>query len=322
MDWKDIWVEKYRPKTIEDIILSDELKDFLVKLKNDSKDTGAVPNLLFSGPAGCGKTSLAKIIATDVLDCQYLYINGSEETSIDVVRTKIIGFAQTKSIDGKVKLIILDEADGLSSSTAVGRSSAQQALKNVIEEYSTNTRFIFTTNHPDKIIEPIHSRLLHFTFNLDEKDCMKQALSILKSEGVELNKDQVPVFKQLIHKLAPDLRNIIIQLQKASVNGVLDIGTYHDYKVFYRSILDSLFKKENLLELREHVIKNEDNLNIDFHDVLTGMFRTLLNDYTKLEQKKKIQMCLIISDSIVDHFTVSDKEINFSACLFKLSQLI
>jgi replication factor C small subunit len=321
MDWKDVWVEKYRPKTLEDIILSDELKTFLVKLKEDSKDTGAIPNLLFSGPAGCGKTSLAKIIAVDVLDCQHLYINGSEETSIEVVRNKIMGFAQTKSIDGKVKLIILDEADGLSNSNAIGRSSAQQALKNVIEEYSNNTRFIFTTNHPDKICEAIHSRLLHFSFYLDEKECFKQALLILKREGVTLPPEQVPSFKQLIKKLAPDLRNIIIQLQKSSVDGVLNIGSVHNYKEFYKFILDSLFEGKDLFELRESIIKNEDNFNIDYHDLLTGMFNMLLNGYKTLPQSKKIQMCLMISDSIVDHFTVSDKEINFSACLFKLSQI-
>lgn len=322
MNWKDIWVEKYRPTKLEDIILSEEVKNLLTSLKEDSKDTGGIPNLMFSGPAGCGKTSLAKIIAKDVLNCQFLYINGSEETSIDVVRTKIIGFSQTKSIDGKIKVIILDEAEGLSGSTASGRSSAQQALRNVIEEYSSNTRFIFTTNYPDKIIEPLHSRVLHFTLKLNESDCMKQAIKILKLENIEISKDQLPKLKNLVLKLSPDLRNILIQLQTFSVSGVLNINHPVNNKDYHKFVLDSLLSNQNLLSLRESIIKNEANLNLDYHELLKGMFNLLLNDYQGVDIKKKIQMSLIISDSIVDHFTVSDKEINFSACLFKLSQII
>lgn len=322
MNWKDVWVEKYRPTNLEDIIISDTLKTFLVKLKDDSHDTGAIPNLLFSGQAGCGKTSLAKIIATDVLDCQYLYINGSEESSIEVVRTKVMGFAQTKSIDGKIKLIILDEADGLSSSTAAGRSSAQQALKNVIEEYSANTRFIFTTNHPDKIIEPIHSRLLHFTFNLELTDCIKQCLKILKAEGIKLPKDQIPAFKELAKKLSPDLRSLIIHLQLASVDGELHIDSIKTHKDYHESILADLFNRRDILDLRKSIINDETVLNLDYHELLQGMFNSLINGATGEDLAKKLKMSFIVNDSIVDHFKVSDKEINFSTCLFRLSQLI
>jgi len=324
VDWKDIWVEKYRPKTLDDIILPNGLRDFLTGIKEDSKETGGLPNLMFSGPAGCGKSSLAHIIAKDVLDCQYLYINGSEETSIEVVRTKIIGFAQTKSIDGKIKLIILDEAEGLSGSTTAGRSSAQQALRNVIEEYSDNTRFIFTTNYPDKIIEPIHSRVLEYKFNITAKECLKQGLKVLKAEGVKVPKDQVEPLQKLVNRLAPDLRNILIQLQKSSVDGVLNIEAdgSADSKKLCNVILNAVVKGGDLLKLRENLIKMEDTHNIDYHDLLKGLYNCILTDFDGLNTKQKIQMSLIVSDSIVDHFVVSDKEINFSACVFKMSQAV
>ena len=325
MNWKDIWVEKYRPSKLEDIILTPEIKKFLETLKSDSKDSGAIPNMLFSGPPGCGKSSLAKILAEDVLECQYLYINGSEETSIDVVRTKVIGFAQTKSLDGKVKLIILDEADGLSGGGGgvAGRSSAQAALKNVIEEYSNNTRFIFTTNYPDRINEAIHSRVLHLVFKLNYTDCLRQSLKILKLEGIKISKEQVDKLQQLVKTLSPDLRNILIHLQKSSLNGELNITNFSSLTDFSKHILDLIvINKEDFLKVREMVIKNENGFNLDFHEILRDMFRLLLQEYPNLDKKKRIQMSLIISDAIVDHFNVSDKEINFSACLFRLGLII
>lgn len=322
MDWKDIWVEKWRPQTLEDIVVSDEIRAFLESLKNDSRDSGAVPNLLLSGPPGCGKSSLAKIIAENILSCQYLYINGSEETSIDVVRTKIMGFAQTKSIDGKIKLIILDEADGLSGSNVGARSSAQAALKNVIEQFSSNTRFIFTTNHPDKIIEAIQSRCLHLSIILTEKDCLRQAAKILKAEGINIPPEQIPLFKKLVKTLTPDLRNIILQLQKASLGGSLNITSFPDLKNFSKSILSDLFAKKDVFEIRERIIKNDEGYNVDYHELLSNMFNVLMSDFSDKDKKIVLQMALIISDSMLDHFTVVDKEINFSACLFRLSKSI
>lgn len=322
MNWKDIWVEKYRPTKLEDIILTPETRAFFESLKNDSKDTGAIPNMLFSGPPGCGKSSLSKILAEDVLQCQYLYINGSEETSIETVRTKIMGFAQTKSLDGKIKLVILDEFEGMSSGTNSGRSSAQQALRNVMEEYASNTRFIFTSNYPDRIIEPIHSRVLHLPFKLEYKDCLKQALKVMKAEKVKIPPEQVEKFQKLVAKLCPDLRNILIQLQKFSVNGTLEIAHFSNLNEFSGQILASLLNKEDFFQIRDRVIKNEEGFTLDYHEILKNMFNLLLSGYENLDRKKKIQMALIISDAIVDHFTVSDKEINFSACLFRLGQVI
>jgi DNA polymerase III delta prime subunit len=321
VDWKDIWTEKYRPKTLDDIILSDDTRSFLSSLKENSKETGGVPNILFSGPPGTGKTSISKIIANDILNCDYIYINGSEESSIDTVRNKIMGFAQTKSFDGKLKMVIIDEMEGMSSSNFLTRTSAQQALRNVMEEYSSNTRFIFTTNYPDRIIEPIHSRVLHVPFNLTKEDCIKKVIYILKSENVKIPDDQKIKLKNLVEKLCPDLRNIIIQLQKFSSDNVLNITTFKSNKDFCYNILSMLIKKENVFSIREYVVNHEKDFFSDYHELLTGMFNSILNDQIDMKDADKIKASLIISDSIVDHFTVSDKEVNFTACLFRLSQM-
>jgi DNA polymerase III delta prime subunit len=322
MDWKDIWTEKYRPKILQDVLISDETRKFLEELKNNSKNTGGVPNMLFSGPPGTGKTSICKIIAEDILDSEYIYINGSEESSIDTVRNKIMGFAQTKSFDGKIKLVIIDEMEGMSSANYLSRTSAQQALRNVMEEYSSNTRFLFTTNYPDRIIEPIHSRVLHINFNLSVADCIKKCIFILKNENVQIQTEQKDRLRCLVERLCPDLRNIIIQLQKFSSSGVLNIKEIYDYNDLCRSLFEYLLKKEDLIKIREYVISNNKDLTVDYHEILKNLFNYILDDKTQLKNDTKIKCCLIISDSMVDHFTVSDKEINFSACLFRLSQVI
>ena len=136
-----LWVEKYRPKTLGDIILSDDNLSIIEKYQTENE----IPNLLFAGCQGVGKTTLAKILVNDVLECQYLYINASDENGIDTIRSKVTQFAQTRSLDGKIKVIILDECDGLSQ-------DAQRALRNTMEEYAEITRFILTANYSHRII--------------------------------------------------------------------------------------------------------------------------------------------------------------------------
>src|SRR6476469_5737122 len=147
--FNDLWVEKYRPKTLDELVLDSDNRTYFNSLKGKQE----IPNLLFLGPPGIGKTTLSKIIVKEILNCQYLYINASDESGIDTIRNKVKSFAQTRSMDGKVKICLLDECDHLSSvNSGLGNTNAQAALRNLMEEYSGTTRFILTGNYRHKII--------------------------------------------------------------------------------------------------------------------------------------------------------------------------
>src|SRR6056300_1460324 len=192
-----LWVEKYRPRKVADTILPQQLKDTFQKVV----DEGTIPNMLFSGSAGLGKTTIARAICNE-LDVDYIIINGSEEGNIDTLRGKIKQFASTVSLTGGIKVIILDEADYLNA------QSTQPALRGFIEEFSNNCRFILTCNFKNRIIEPLHSRCGVYEFNASKNELaglcpafMKRLQFILKTEGVQYNND---VLAQLIMRHAPD----------------------------------------------------------------------------------------------------------------------
>jgi replication factor C small subunit len=173
----------------------------------------SIPHLLLCGRAGIGKTTLAKVLINDVLKSQYLYINSSDETGIDTIRNKVTSFAQTRSIDGGKKIILLDEFDGSSP-------SAQRILRSVMEEYSETTRFILTANYFSKIIEPIRSRCITININPDLKGCVSRCFNILKAEKIEIG-DNLPKLVDFVKDRYPDIRRMINDLQKSSISGSL-----------------------------------------------------------------------------------------------------
>ena len=177
MNISDIWCEKYRPSTLDEIVLDKSTRNYFTKVREEE----SIPNVLFVGRPGIGKTTLAKVIVNDLLKCQYLYINASDENGIDTIRTKVLNFAQTKSLFGNIKIIILDECDGLSL-------DAQKALRNSIEEYHDLTRFVLTANYKHKIIPALQSRCQVFDINYDKTEYMSKLISIVKAENVKINK--------------------------------------------------------------------------------------------------------------------------------------
>ena len=213
----DLWVEQYRPKTIEECILPDHLKEMFTEIVK----TGEVPNLLLTGTAGLGKTTVARALCNE-LGLDYILINASESGNIDTLRGKIKQFASSISLSGGYKVVILDEADYLNA------TSTQPALRGFMEEFSKNCRFILTCNFKNKIIEPLHSRCGVIEFNTNKKDLaglcqlfMNRALNILSAEGVEVpNKE---VLAELIMKHAPDWRRILNELQRHSRGGTLQL---------------------------------------------------------------------------------------------------
>lgn len=210
-----LWAEKYRPSTLDDMIISDDTK----KMIRDSIAGGNIPNMVLYGSAGTGKTSVCRVIANE-LGADLLYINASMERSIDVIRDRVTSFSSTVSFSGGPKIVLLDESDGLTS-------LAQNSLKGVIEEF-TSTRFFFTTNHINKIIDPIRSRCVNIAFKADAAEKPKLASKFFKRVCYILDQEQVkyqkPVVAELVTKYFPDFRRTLNELQRYSMGGEIDAG--------------------------------------------------------------------------------------------------
>ncbi len=240
-----------------------------------------------------------------MLKCQYMYLNASDENGIDTIRNKVINFAKTKSIDGKLKVIILDEADALST-------DAQRALRNTMEEYSGYTRFILTGNYKYKIIPALLSRCQTFDLTPNIEAVVKRCYRILKTENIKI--DDNKQFILFIKTFYPDIRKCLNELQKNTVNGELDIETFSTQGVIVE-LYDFVLKKE-LNNLRKYLITNESKFNSDYVTILRELFK-YIDAKEEDEQKKKMSL-LIVSDYLYKSAFVVDQEINCYACMISL----
>jgi replication factor C small subunit len=300
----ELFVERYRPKKLEDLVLSDEDVKFFTSLK-DKKE---IPNLLFAGSPGTGKTSLAKIIVNDILKCQYLYINASDENGIDTIRNKVIGFSQTKSFDGGIKIVLLDEADSISL-------EGSKALRNVIEEYSENTRFIFTCNYLFKIIPALQSRCQIFNIVPPLDKVIGRVVSILKQENINVPVEEKPKLLELIRSGYPDIRRIVNDLQKFSFTGTLHISSNRAKSVADK-VIQKLNDKINITDIRKYVIESEQDFSGDYMQLLKEMFECVYNLPDSFVTKGI--WLLIISEALYRDAIVIDKEINWFSCCLRL----
>jgi DNA polymerase III delta prime subunit len=298
-------VEKYRPQTLDDLIIDEDVKSII---HNFGKK---IPNLLVTGIQGTGKTSLARIIANDILKGDYLYINASEESGVDTIREKVIGFAQTRSFDGGLKIIILDEADGISK-------AAQGILRNVMESYSSTTRFILTGNYKHRIIPALQSRCQSLTLHTSLKDVTRRCLEILKKENIEIPNDQKKPLVALIKSHYPDIRKCINELEKYSKSGVLSIETKKDTNQVMELIYTNL-QSGDTLKTRKFLIENEELFDSDHESLL----KDLLNYFYDLsiDDTMKKQAILIIAESLFKMMSVTDREICAISCLLQLEEL-
>ena len=299
-----LWVEKYRPKTIEDCILPDGIKATFQEYVNRKE----IPNLLLAGSAGVGKTTIAKALCEEV-GCDYIMINGSDESGIDVLRNKIKNYASSMSLSGGRKVVIIDEADYLNP------NSTQPAMRGAIEEFASNCSFIFTCNFKNRIIDPIHSRCTVVDFKINgSKQKMaaaffKRAEWILEQEGITYDK---AVVAAVITKHFPDNRRVLNELQRYSVSGTIDKGILASVSDVQMNELVSSIMNKDFASCRKWVTNNLDN------DV-TRIFRNIYDSlYDKLKPNSVPQMVLILAKYQYQSAFVADHEINLIACLTEL----
>jgi len=300
-----LWVEKYRPQKIDDCVLPESLKQTF----REYITQGELPNFLFCGTAGVGKTTVAKALCNEI-GAEYLMINGSEESGIDTLRTKIKGFASTISLTDAKKVVILDEADYLQA------NSTQPALRAFIEEFANNCRFILTCNFKNRIIEPIHSRCSVIEFKIDNKEkqeiaatFFKRATAILKQEGVEFDQK---VVVELVMKHFPDYRRILNELQRYSVSGKIDSGILVNMSQESFKDLIKLMKDKNFTEVRKWVAKNSDSDTV-------ALFRELYDSASNTIEANSIpQLVLVLADYQYKAAFVADHELNIMAALTEI----
>jgi DNA polymerase III delta prime subunit len=299
-----LWTEKFRPQTVGDCVLPDRLKkpfQEYVKQKN-------IPNLLLSGGPGVGKTTVAKAMCNEI-GCDFLVINGSDESGIDTFRTKIKHYASAMSFSGERRVIIIDEADYLNP------NSTQPALRNAIEEFASNCSFIFTCNYKNRIIEPLHSRcaVIDFTLKNGEKDKMaiaffKRIQDILQSESVAFDK---AVIAELIKKHFPDFRRVLNELQRYSKFGAIDNGILAQIGEVSISQVVKNIKEKDFGAIRKWVASND----IDSGTLFRKLYDAL---YEVLKPQSIPQAVLILADYQYKGAFVADQEINTVACLTEL----
>lgn len=297
MNITSVWTEKYRPQDIDHIILDDDNRKYFSEL------TSIPNNLLFIGNPGIGKTTLAKILAKKFAPNSYLYINASEQGNIDTVRNLISEFISVSSIDGNQKVIILDECDGMTM-------AAQQALRAVMEEFLDSCKFILTANYKNKLIEAIRSRCQEFNFSCSEKQILERVIAIIRGEKISVPKEQQGNLKSIIRMHYPDIRKTLNEVQKASQSGTFYFKS-EERSQFIVELKEKINSKENLFDIREHVIQNSSFFNNDYHFLMKQLFKLFIIE-------KNVKALLLLTEYMYRHSFVVDPEVNFTACLFNL----
>jgi len=299
-----LFVEKYRPRRVQDCILPEKLKSVFQKFVDDKQ----VPNLILSGSSGTGKTTIARAMLEEI-GCDYIVINGSDESGIDVFRTKIKNYASSMSLSGGRKVIIIDEADYLNP------NSTQPALRNAIEEFAGNCSFIFTCNFKNRIIEPLHSRCAVIEFGLKNGEKAKMAGSFFKRIQSVLQSEKVDyddaVIAELVKKHFPDFRRIINEMQRYSQFGKIDSGILVQMGDVEISNIVKYIKEKDFGSIRKWVATTEIDAATLYRKLYDGL-------YEVLKPQSIPQAVIIIADYQYKQAFVADPEINTVACLTEL----
>jgi DNA polymerase III delta prime subunit len=297
-----LWVEKYRPQTIDECILPEAMKETFKKYL----DQGELPTFLFSGTAGVGKTTVAKALCQEV-GADWIMINGSDEgRQIDVLRNKIKNFASTVSLTDAKKVVIIDEADYMNA------DSVQPALRSFIEEFSNNCRFIFTCNFKHRIIEPLRSRCSNIEFKVDNKEKQQIAAQFFKRVSQILKHEQVEFDPKVVAELITDYRRVLNELQRYSVSGKIDSGMLVNVTAESYKDLVKCLKERNFTEVRKWVAKNSDaDTPVLFRELYDNA-----SDY--MDQSTIPNLILVLADYQYKAAFVADHELNIMAAMTEI----
>jgi DNA polymerase III delta prime subunit len=300
-----LWVEVYRPKTVQDCILPEDLKNTFQQYV----DRKEIPNLLLCGTAGVGKTTVAKALCEEV-GCDYMMINGSDESGIDTFRMKIKNYASSMSFTGTKKVIIIDEADYLNP------NSTQPAMRAAMEEFAHNCTFIMTCNFKNRIIEPLHSRCAVIDFKLRKEDKPKMAAQFMKRAANILKQENVPfdnsVLAEVVKKYFPDYRRVLNELQRYAVSGKIDNGILSSVADVSVKELVAALKAKDFTSMRKWVVDNG-------HDDAARVFRKIYDNlYDYMDKGSIPQAVLILARYQYQAAFVADHELNLVACMTEL----
>ena len=301
-----LWIEKYRPKSLDEIALSADARETINKFVKE----GNMPNLFLCSRPGQGKTSLAKILAYGVFDADTLYINASDENGVETVRTKVTDFSKTMSTNGNFKIVILDEVDGFSN------VQSQKLLRGLMEEVADNTRFVLTANQKSKVIDAIQSRCQFVDITPPIEEVKKRVIHILSNEKVRCPMEEGPKLVAMIQRFYPDVRSIVKTLQASVYDGVLKLKDYKVESEFMTKLFD-LMMQGNPINVRKFVIENELSFNSDYSILLDDLYHLII-DSDKLNPAQKSKWTITIANYLVRMPNVIDTELNASACLFEL----
>ena len=303
---KELWVEKYRPRSVDDYVWIDQDQKHMVETWIGEK---YIPHLLLAGTAGSGKTTLAKVLERElgVDPAEFLHINASRDNGVDFLRNKINNFCSTMSM-GPFKVVLLDEADYITP-------PAQGILRGMLEQYHEGVRFILTCNYPNKIIPALHSRLQTITFKtLDETDFTRRLATILVTEGVELDADTLSLYVKACY---PDLRKAINTVQMRSTSGKLEAPKQEDAESDYKLAMVDLLRQGRIREARNLIIKQ---ISLEeYEDMYRFMYRNL--DLWGNDVDTQDSALLLIRKGLVNHSMAADPEINLSATFVELERL-
>ena len=307
MDLDKIWSEKYRPQKIEDLVLCDNDKRIIDNfIKNDE-----IPNLLFYGNSGTGKTTTGKILIS-ALDAEDLFLNCAE-VGIDDVRNTISNFSKTKSFNGKKKIVFLDEIDSASP-------NAQRGLRNTMEENAAYCRYILTSNYIHNVIVPLQSRCQTIQLSPPINLIVKRIKYILENENVSIDFENKTKLVLLIKKIFPDIRKTINEVQKYCIDGILQIPDVTKVDKFVDKIVDLLLANK-ISELRRYIIENDDNFKGDYNILMKSLFDTICDDPKTLSEFQKKMWLITIGEYMYRSAFVIDHEINFYCLLLALNAI-